>query len=337
MPYETLTMRQRQKRVVVIGAGMAGLSCAEVLKAAGVDVLLLDKGRGAGGRMSSRRLETPLGEVTLDHGAQYFTARDPRFCRQAEDWQRRGVVARWPLAGEDAWVGIPAMNAVIRDMAASSNVRWNTLAERLERGRFGWWVHARDVSFALFDAVVIAVPPEQVLPFLALHEFDMARQAMLARSQPCWTAMFVFDAPLAGAPSVLRDSGEIGWAVRNRARPGRSGPESWVVQARPEWSAMHLEREAVEVAPMLLAELSRETGCALPVPVAAVAHRWRYAMSAGIGAGALWNPQQGLGVCGDWLLGPRVECAWLSGRQLGEAILAQPPVRAGVALSQPAE
>ena len=44
-------------------------------------------------------------------------------------------------------------------------------------------------------------------------------------------------------------------------------------------------------------------------------------MSAGLGHGALWNERIGLGVCGDWLLGPRVECAWLSGQQLARAMV----------------
>ena len=29
--------------------------------------------------------------------------------------------------------------------------------------------------------------------------------------------------------------GDIAWAARNSAKPGRSGPEAWVVQAGPDW------------------------------------------------------------------------------------------------------
>ena len=65
--------------IAIIGAGMAGLSAALALKAAGRNPVLFDKGRGPGGRMSARRAQTPLGEVRFDHGAQFFTARDPDF------------------------------------------------------------------------------------------------------------------------------------------------------------------------------------------------------------------------------------------------------------------
>ena len=40
-------------RIAVIGAGLAGLSCARALRARGATVRLFDKGRGAGGRLAT--------------------------------------------------------------------------------------------------------------------------------------------------------------------------------------------------------------------------------------------------------------------------------------------
>jgi predicted NAD/FAD-dependent oxidoreductase len=68
-----------------------------------------------------------------------------------------------------------------------------------------------------------------------------------------------------------------------------------------------------------------------------MAHRWRYALSPGTGDGALWNPDIGLGVCGDWLLGPRVECAWLSGRMLADSCIGTDPIDRKIRLIQRAE
>lgn len=312
-------------RIAIVGAGMAGLSCADGLREIGHRVTLFDKGRGPGGRMSTRRVETPLGPVAFDHGAQYFTVRDPGFCLQVQTWEAQGHAARWPMAAPDAWVGTPSMNAVIKAMASDHDVRWNTRIERIERQAQGWSLHAIDAAFTAFEAVMLAIPAEQALPFLSLHDFAMAREAMLARSQPCWTAMFAFDAPLGGDRDMIRDVGILGWAARNGAKPGRTGPEGWVVQARPEWSQAHVEDDAASVAAHLLAELAHVLGIGIPTPVTAMAHRWRYAMSAGLGIGAMWNGQIGLGLCADWLLGPRVECAWLSGRQLARALLEDAP------------
>ena len=324
-PFGSLTPKASEEGrimlIAIVGAGMAGLSCAAAVTASGHEAILFDKARGPGGRMSTRRMETPLGEVSFDHGAQYFTARDPAFVHQVNEWSRAGVVAPWPDAAEDAWVGAPAMNAVIKAMAAPFDVRWNVHIDRIEREATGWTLRAGASVFDGFDAVVLAVPAEQALPFLSLHDFDLARDAMQARSLPCWTGMFVFPEPVGDGQAVVRDHGAISWAARGNAKPGRSGPEGWVVQARPEWSQKHLESPAPHVAAQLLAELGSALGVDHLSAVTATAHRWRYAMNAGLRIGSLWNDQLRLGACGDWLMGPRVECAWLSGQQLANAIV----------------
>ena len=70
--------------VLVIGAGMAGLTAATELRSRGLRVLMLDKGRGVGGRLASRR----IGEATFDHGAQFITARDRRFAAAMHRWRQ---------------------------------------------------------------------------------------------------------------------------------------------------------------------------------------------------------------------------------------------------------
>jgi predicted NAD/FAD-dependent oxidoreductase len=312
----------------IIGAGMAGLACADALVTGGHSVALFDKGRGPGGRTATRRLQTQLGEVAFDHGAQYLTARDPGFLALVGAWRDQGIAVPWPAAGADAWIGVPGMNAIVKQMASAHTVYWDQLITGMARRRNQWWLMDKSGEIGPFDAVVIAIPAEQAAAILSLHDFAMARIALMARSQPCWTTMLVFDQSLVGVPSVIRNHGDISWAARNSAKPGREGPEAWVVQGSRCWSHAHIEAAPDDVSVMLCAALSDAVGCPVPKPVTAVSHRWRYALSAGTGDGALWNPGIGLGVCGDWLLGPRIECAWLSGRMLAERCLDQDQVPA---------
>lgn len=303
-------------RYAIVGAGMAGLACADALKAAGHCITLFDKGRGAGGRMSTRRLQTSLGEAGFDYGAQYFTARDPAFKQLVGSWHDLKLAVPWPLAGADAWVGVPGMSAIVKHMASAHAVTWGQHVTAITRKDDEWWVRSNLGDNGPFDAALLAIPAEQAAAFLSLHDFSMARSALMARSQPCWASMFVLDRPPDGLPPVIRDGGAISWAARNSAKPGRRGPEAWVVQASGSWSVAQLEESPEHVSEMLYEALSDVMGCKLPQLIAAVSHRWRYALSAGTGDGALWNQSIGLGACGDWLLGPRVECAWLSGRML---------------------
>lgn len=301
-------------RIGIVGAGMAGLSCAQELRRQGHHPVLFDKGRGPGGRMSTRRIDTPLGETAFDHGAQYLTARDPAFVAQVEQWARAGHVARWSPAGDDAWVGTPAMNAPIRAMADSCDVRWNTRIDALHYD--GDW----RIGGEAFDAAVVAVPAEQVPPLVAAHDGALGDAARAAVSDPCWTVMAAFDGPVPTDRDRLTKLGAIGSAVRNSAKPGRTGPEAWVLQASPEWSRTHLEDQPETVEQALLAAFAAQFGTRPLTTIATSAHRWRYAKVGALDRGAIWNATIGLGACGDWLLGARVEAAWLSGRRLAASI-----------------
>jgi len=307
--------------VAIVGAGIAGLSCASVLAEEGWRVTLFDKGRKAGGRMASRRIDTAHGEASFDFGAQYFTVRDRAFAAEVARWAEAGLAVRWPEAGADAWIGVPAMSIVVREMAARHSVRFSHHVSGLAREGAQWRLLGEGMPGEHFDAAVLALPAEQAAPMLTLHDFELARTALFARSQPCWTGMFAFERPLPQTADILRNKGIIAWAARNSAKPGRVGPESWVVQATPQWSTTHLERQPEDIAPHLLAALHEATGAHAILPMAHSIHRWRYALSAGTGLGCLWNEKQQIGACGDWLVGPRVECAWVSGRLLAKRML----------------
>lgn len=307
-------------QIAIVGAGMAGLSCATRLAALGHDVALFDKGRGPGGRMATRRVEADGTMLRFDHGAQYFTARDPRFVEQVARWEREGVVARWDAAGADAWVGTPAMNAPIKAMAGRHDVQFGTRIEQLLRDGDGWQLVGEGAPDRRFDAVVVALPAEQAGPLLQQHAGAMGDLADATRSDPCWTIMAAFEQRLPSEQDSIRHHGAIGWAARNNAKPGRGSAECWVVQASPDWSRAHLEDEATAVEAALLDQLADAIGAPLPPRLAITAHRWRFARSGAAGEEALWDAQQRIGVCGDWLLGPRVEAAYLSGLILAETV-----------------
>ena len=270
--------------------------------------------------MATRKMATALGEVAFDYGAQYFTARDPHFRHLVDKWHALNIVEPWPLVAADAWVGRPGMNAIVQHMAAAHTVSWGHRVTGMIRYDRLWRLMSEAGAMGPFDSVILAIPAEQAATILAIHDFSMARIALMARSQPCWTSMFVFDRLLQELPSIFRTSGDIAWAARNSAKPGRSGPETWVLQANASWSDARTDLARDDIGTALHAALSDTTGCVIPEPIAAMSHLWRYALSAGTGDGALWKPELGLGVCGDWLLGPRVECAWLSGKCLAESI-----------------
>lgn len=314
--------------VAIVGAGIAGLSCARVLRAAGRPVWLFDKGRKYGGRVSSRRA---VG-TRFDHGAQYFTARSEEFRSEVQRWVSGGHAARWSgrivtLTGEppperERYVGTPGMSGVATALAAGLEVRSGLRIQLVERTGDGWRIEAESgATFGGFGTVVVAVPAVQAEPLLAASP-DLASRASMARLSPCIAAMLVPPAPLEldfdGA--FVRDS-IVSWVARNSSKPGRSGPETWVLHGSPGWSTEVLERAPASLGPELLAAFVQATGVPTFEPKHLATHRWRYANAVEVlPEGYLLDADRGLAACGDWCRGGRIEDAWWSGRLLGQAI-----------------
>ena len=310
--------------VAIVGAGMAGLACATALVEAGFSVRLFDKGRGASGRMATRRVASGGETLRFDHGAQYFTARDDAFRDQVARWEREGHVARWPAAGDGAWVGTPGMNAPLKAMASGLDVAWSTRIERVERDGSGWRIAGAGVDLRA-KRLVVALPPEQTAALLVEGAPQLARIARSVRSEPCWALMAAFDCRLPARHDVVRpEHGPIAWAARDSAKPGRQYGERWVAHATPECSRELLEREPDEVADLLLRDLFAAVDAQPQTPAHAAAHRWRYAMAEpASGAVCRFDAAGGVGIAADWLVAPRVEGAWISGRSIANAILAR--------------
>lgn len=328
--------------IAIIGAGVAGLACAVDLKASGRDVVLFDKGRGPGGRMSTRRTATSIGEVRFDHGCQYFKAESTSFQAAVSGWVDAGAAAPWHgrigrqtgpgtadfeevLKEKTRWVGTPGMNSIIRHMAADLNVSWGQRVTGLSRTDGGWALAFEDGGVkGPFEMVLSAVPAEQVGDLLADKAPALAANAESIQSAPCWTMMAaVEDQTSSEWAGIYPHSPALAWACLNQSKPGRGAAATWIVQASAAWSRTHLEDAADNVAEALFAEFSQIVSC--PKPIHLAAHRWRFAFPqpGPETDNAAFDAHLGIGTCGDWHAAPNVEGAWTSGRALADLIITQ--------------
>ncbi len=307
--------------IAVIGAGLAGLTCAHALKEAGLDPQVFEKSRGLGGRMATRRADG----LAFDHGAQFMTARGAPFAEWLDGAVARGEAAEWTPDGlsddRRRIVGVPKMNAPLRHLADGLEVAFRTGVDAVVPDAGHWRLKLADGTVAgPFDRVICTAPAPQATRLLSA---DAALAAELAQVEiaPCWTLMVAFDrAP--DLPDAAQDPLDgIGWMARAGSRPGRDAAHAWVVHATPEWSATHLELEKDEARDRLLALLGP-----LPAQVHAAAHRWRFAMTTRpLGRPFAANADGSLLAGGDWALGARVEAAFDSGKALAQAAVAGLP------------
>lgn len=314
----------RVLRVAVLGAGISGLAAARALHDQGHRVSVFEKSRGRGGRAATRRLEG----LSIDHGAQYFTARDPRFHRVVEQWCERGLVMPWrgklgvfdgnglsPVQGSvQRWVAVPGMSALGAHLAEDLEVCLQTRAGVLRLVGNEWQLADESgTDLGAFDLVLVATPAPQAVPLLEASP-ELARQADTARYSPCWAVMLGFADPLpSDYDGVFCNAGPLRWIARHDSKPERFG-NAWVLHANAEWSAENLETPADQVIEALYQALGQVLGQPLTTPLWARAHRWRYALNErSLEVGCLWDPRRRIGACGDWANGARIEGAYLSG------------------------
>lgn len=343
----------KTKHFAVIGAGIAGIACARTLVQAGHTVTVFEKSHSVGGRMSTR--SSPFGG--FDHGAQYFTVRDVRFAKALET--AKGVVKAWSAnavrvldehgrvtaaglpVNEPHFVAAPGMNALVQHWAKPIDAHIQlaskvTLISRDAKSPHLCQLSVNDADGKQriatgFDAVLLAMPSEQAHRLLQSSKVTdpLVKAIRKVSVAPCWTLMLAF--PNAMQPNMTylgpqwnaaRSSHHrISWLARESSKPGRTTVERWTVQASPAWSAEHLEDTPQRVQDKLIKAFSEVTGIRA-TPAHADVHRWRYAQTTlALGKSHLWDADAGVGVCGDWCIGHRVEDAFVSGLELALAVV----------------
>ncbi len=349
-------------RVAVVGAGVAGLTCARTLKDHGVEVVVFDKGRVPVGRLASH--QSP--GLDADLGAQYFTVRDDRFGRFVRAWMDDGVVDRWtgriralphrggPLVDPpplERFVGTPSMGAIARHLGRGLDVRKSHRVDKVARrgagfalsvatGEPGVTLGPRDeantdplIEFGEFAVLVVCLPSDQTHTLVRPLSPRLADAVAPVVSDPCLALGFapkddaLRDLPFDGL-FVGRDGDPdrvLAWIARDSSKPMRRQDECWVVHAAPEWSRAHLRDPREVIERELLHDLARTLDLPRFEVAATTLRRWAFARaSAPLDVQALFDADSNVGVGGDWSAGGRVEGAFLSGLALAGRVLGLP-------------
>ncbi|MEM1304514.1 MAG: NAD(P)-binding protein [Planctomycetota bacterium] len=327
--------------VAIVGAGIAGLTLASRLQAHGVRPTVFDKGRGVSGRMSTR--VTREGH-TFDHGAPYFTARDPNFQEAVGSWVRKGIAGEWKAVvgtlrdgrfevdnrKRTRYVGAPS-SAICQSLAEELNVRSGVAVGAAERLGDAWRLSDPEGdTLGEYDWFVTSAPAPQSAGLLAAAP-RFAEQASATKMTGCWAVMLASEGSIdLDYDGAFVDESPLSWVACDSSKPLRpiriseSGEtnERWVLHGSPEWSEANIELDPAEATRQLLDAFWQATGLPPRPTIYERGHRWRYALPAEpLGDRFLLDADQRVGACGDWCGGPRVEGAYLSGRALADAML----------------
>lgn len=321
-------------RIAVIGAGIGGVCLARELSRHH-DVTVFEKGRGVGGRMATRY----AGQFMIDHGAQYFTVRDPRFSAVLGPLFADGTVAPWTgsIATIDNstitamaeprdlhHVGVPNMNSVAKALAADLDLRPGIeIAPLADRSRGGW--HLTDLqgnNHGVFEWVVSTTTAHQTMALFA-KSAPSDGPLTTTRMAPCYALMLGFERPL-NLPWVAArlSASAIDWIGVNSSKPRRDpSGTTLVVHSTSDWAAAHLGQDIDELGRLLGNALHEATGIDPDLAVYTATHRWASARRLPqLDSQPYLNPTLRLAATGDWTTGSRVEDTVLSALDLAAMI-----------------
>ncbi len=300
---------------IIVGAGMSGLVCARALKRAGQRVFVVDKGRGVGGRMATRR----VGEAVYDHGAQFFTVRTVKFRELVDEMIREGIVREWfrsdgrGTEGHPRYCGTGGMTGIAKYLARECDYSLSTRIERIIREDDCWCATsvADDVDEASDQGeagdsgevrefrgktLVVTAPIPQILTMLSsggieLHEADADALGRVQYS-PCLALLGCLSRTAQKLESVesetngtdLTENGRlvtpsplVSWVADN-ADKGISPVPALTIHCTPAFSSEYYEAEDEEVITAVSKDLS-EAGLSLANEIhnGFSVKRWRYA------------------------------------------------------------
>ena len=348
--------------VLILGAGLCGLKAAGDLHQAGKRVLVLDKGRGVGGRAATRRWDG----VPVDHGAQFFTVRTFAFWAQAARWLAHGVAVPWAQgfhrwdakhglrppgpddAGHPRYACPDGMSALAKSLSyvlPPDRIRLGArvTALRLVDDEWGRYWRAEVEGASPDDEeppaarqVLLTLPVPQALALLEASgllkalDADALGDLRAVEVAPTLAVLLRGDAPRPGWQGVqLRDE-TLSWiGADSDKRPNRVGAERiFVLHGSAGFSRRWQDGDLEEAARQMTARAGEIVGEWITRLPGRQVHRWRYAsvphgLDDWAGVRLSGAGEPGLFLAGDAFLGAKIEGAFLSGQETAKVILSE--------------
>lgn len=330
--------RQQKNSCLIIGGGITGLITATVLQRKGIKVTVLDKGRGIGGRLATRRINRgEPNEGIFDYGTQYFSVEKPQFQMWVDDWLQQGIIKEWcrgfgEADGKPRYCGVGGTRAIAKYLAKDLDVCTSTKVVKLAYGdrpqgggKANRWLVETDKqqyegdilvmtpplpqSLALLDASGIVLPPEigSALKKVSYHS--------------CIAVLALLEKPSQiPAPGGISPENEaLVWLADNHQKGISPDGYAVTLHATPQFSEACWDRDDAEIADRLLTAASNYLGSAA---IAYQVHRWRYSLPKTFySKPCLTLPEMFLVMAGDAFVSPKLEGAVLSGMAAGTAIV----------------
>jgi len=272
-----------KRRAIVVGAGISGVMAARVLTENGWEVVVLEKSRGFGGRMATRRWN----ESAFDHGAQYFRITNTVARQVFQPLVDGGVIVPWThrdhSESQTRWVGRDGMSSVVKALADGLEIRKSAKVEHISACRYQWDVACDNGTTLSAEALVMSAPVPQSLRVLSSErvrlDLGILHQLQRIRYAPGFALLTKLsnNCELLPREGLRLQHNRIAWIADNsnkwRARSQPGG--DLTIQSTSAFAGAFFEADREQVADMLVE--AAEPLIDQPLEQWQL-HRWKYGL-----------------------------------------------------------
>ena len=314
----------------VLGSGVAGSTIANLLSKK-YSVHVFDKARGPGGRSSNKRFKNNL---SFDHGVQYISPKSKLFIKYIQKLYKNKILKSWDDNHLDftfekksfsmKYIGRRANNDLVKYNLKNIKQSFALPIEKIDFKKYFWEITLKNKSKYQFKSLIITCPFPQ-LKKLAKNYLDKDILKLKVQMQPNITVMLALKNQKTLPISSIKFNDDIlAWAANeNSKKRFKSNINLWTLQATLKWSKKTINKYKNDKSIMsqIIMRFLKLTGFKKDKIIFKKIHGWKYSYNyEKTPYLSIWDQKINLGICGDWLNGPKVENAWLSANDLARKI-----------------
>ena len=302
---------------LIVGGGITGLIIATILQRNNIKATVLDKGRGIGGRLATRRIQ----EGVFDYGAQYFSVKNSQFQTWVDEWLQAGVITEWcggftpEEKQKPRYRGMVSNRDIAKHLAGDLDVHTSTKVTKLNYRDSQWSVETEAGNNFAGDMLVMTSPVPQTLVLLENSSITIPSDIKTALEQITYYKCIAILA-LLSKPSNIPSPGGIPleneslvW-IGDNYQKGISPRYSLTLHASPQFSETHWDKDNETVANLLFKAASAWLDDSV---TEYQVHRWRYSLPNTFYPQPYCAlPELPLVMAGDAFVAPKIEGAVLS-------------------------
>ena len=314
----------------IIGSGVSGSTIAYLLSK-NYNVQIFDKARGVGGRASNKRF---IKNQSFDHGTQYISPKSKEFKKFIQFLHKKKELKIWDgnhldftfqkKENKEKYIGRKGNNVISKYYTKNIKKNFHTPVKSIFFNKFFWEIKLNTKEIIKAKSVIFTCPYPQ-LKKLAMKYLDKKLLKLKINMEPNITTMIAFKNQKKIPISSIKFNDEIlTWAANENSKKRFNSSNSlWTLQSSVKWAkkTINIYKKNKKVENTLISKFLNFTGYKREKIIFKKTHGWKYSYNFhGSPYKSYWNEKLRIGVCADWLIGPKVESAWLSASDLAKKI-----------------